>query len=334
MWHIDGIFFQLIFETLWVLFEFVFQILLIKYVLYSTMFNNACLHACVRIRIRRCGELILKEWLMADERIVERGKNMKVTADYHTHTYASDGRCGVKALCGKAKEQGLLQIAITDHSFASTIFHMTRRKLKRVQNEVSELDSDVQVLVGIEGNLVNANGDIDVPEDVIQNLDILSVGFHRFIGFKGEKRGGYDRCWLFTNGFCSKEVRQKLVDDNTQAYINAMRKFPIDVLVHLNHRALVDVKKVCDEACKQGVYVELNQKHIDALEDCIEEVLDSGVNLIVGTDAHSAKKVGEMQKILEFIEKNDIPLERVYGIDERLPKFKSKKDWTENGKKL
>lgn len=272
--------------------------------------------------------------IILDEGRITCLKNMKVIADYHTHTYASDGRCGVKALVDSAKERGLIQIAITDHSFASTIFHMTRQKLERVQNEISSIEGSVQVLQGIEANLVNTNGDIDVPSDVIQNLDILSVGFHRFIGFKGEKRGGYDRSWLFANGFCSKEARQKLVDCNTQAYINAMRRFPIDVLVHLNHRALVDVGRVCDEACKLGVYVELNEKHIDVLEDGIEDMLNSGVNFIVGTDAHSAKKVGKIDKILEFIEKNDIPLERVYGIDTRVPKFKSKKDWIENGNEL
>lgn len=256
---------------------------------------------------------------------------MKVYGDYHLHTVASDGRCDISALVESAKESGLCEIAITDHGFASTIFHMTRRKLKKQQAKISSPNSGVKVLCGIEANITNPSGDIDIPTDVIGSLDVLHLGFHRFIGFKGEKRGGYDRKWLFVNGFCSRRTREKLVESNTQAYINAMRKYPVDVLAHLNHRALVDVKRVCDEACRQGVYVELNEKHIDAIGDCIGDVLSSGVNLIVGTDAHSKKKVGKMHKIFDFIIENNIPIERVYGIDDRSPKFKSKKDWIENG---
>lgn len=260
------------------------------------------------------------------------GKNMKVVADYHMHTKASDGKHSVEQLQDCAHKRGILQIAVTDHSFASTIFHMTCKKLDSQQAVIAECNQNAQsdgkngvmVLSGIEANLTNAQGDIDIPCDVISRLDVLIIGFHRFIGFKGEKRGGYDRKWLFANGFCSKATRQKLVEKNTQAYINAMRKFPIDVIAHLNHRALVDVKRVCDEACKRGVYIELNEKHIDTLVGCVEDMLNSGVNFIVGTDAHSANKVGKMDRILNFVEVNNIPLERVYGIDDRLPKFKGK----------
>lgn len=259
---------------------------------------------------------------------------MKIVADYHMHTNASDGRCKVGDLVERAEAMGLLQIAITDHSFASTIFHMTREKIERQQKKIASQKSCVRVLGGIEANLTNAQGDIDVPSDVIKELDVLIVGYHRFIGTKGEKRGGYDRRWLFENGFCSKKARQKLIECNTQAYIDAMRKFPIDIIAHLNHRALVDVKRVCDEAQKQGVYIELNEKHIDTFCESAKDMIDSGVNFIIGTDAHSAKKVGKIDKIVDFIEKNNIPLERVYGIDGRLPRLKNKKDWIENGNEL
>lgn len=262
------------------------------------------------------------------------GSGMKIVADYHMHTNASDGRCKVGDLVERAEAMGLLQIAITDHSFASTIFHMTRGKIERQQKEIASQKSCVNVLGGIEANLTNAQGDIDVPCDVIKELDVLIVGYHRFIGFKGEKRGGYDRGWLFANGFCSKKARQKLIERNTQAYINAMRKFPIDIIAHLNHRALVDVKRLCDEAQRQGVYIELNEKHIDTLCESAKDMIDSRVNFIIGTDAHSAKKVGKTDKIVDFIEKNNIPLERVYGIDGRLPRLKNKKDWIENGNEL
>ncbi len=252
---------------------------------------------------------------------------MKICGDYHTHTFASDGRMNVNALARRATDVGLLEVAVTDHSFASTIFHMTRRKWQKQKAQIARVESNVKVLHGIEANLVNQKGDIDVPSDVICDCDVLVVGFHRYIGFCGERRGGYDRKWLFQNGFCGLDARQKLVEANTAAYVEAMDKFPIDVISHLNHRALVDVGKVCKKAKENGVFVELNEKHLDAIEKYADVMVESGVNFIVGTDAHGKKKVGKTDKIANFVGKYNIPPERVFGVDGNMPVFKDKKEF-------
>lgn len=109
-----------------------------------------------------------------------------------------------------------------------------------------------------------------------------------------------------------------------------MDKFPVDVIAHLNHRALVDVKTVCEKAQERGVCVELNEKHLDALERYAKDMIDSGVNFVVGTDAHDTKKLGKTSKIEDFIAKYDVPRDRVFGIDGKKPTFKDKKDWIEN----
>ena len=115
---------------------------------------------------------------------------MKFCCDYHLHTFASDGRCSILSHAKKADEIGLEQIAITDHSFSSTIFHLTKRKWQKQKKQINDLDCKAKVLHGVEANLVNTSGDIDVPDDVIKEADVLIVGFHRYIGCRGEKRGG------------------------------------------------------------------------------------------------------------------------------------------------
>lgn len=257
---------------------------------------------------------------------------MKFCCDYHLHTFASDGRCSVFAQAKKADKLGLSEIAITDHSFASTIFHLNKRKWEVQKRQIAKLGCKAKVLHGIEANIVNPQGDIDVPQDVVRNADILIVGFHRYIGFCGEKRGGYARKWLFGNGFCSYRKRQTLCKTNTQAYIKAMDKFPIDVIAHLNHRALVDVRAVCEKAKEKGVYIELNENHLGALADFADDMIKSGVNFIVGTDSHSDKKTGIFTKTEAFIKAHSIPEERVFGINGKTAVFKDKKDWRENEK--
>lgn len=105
----------------------------------------------------------------------------------------------------KADELGLGEIAVTDHGFASTIFHMTLRKWQKQKQPNRKLEIESQRFARHRGEPGQRKGDIDAPCEVIKDADVLIVGFHRYIGFCGEKRGGYDRKWLFENGFCSQK---------------------------------------------------------------------------------------------------------------------------------
>lgn len=251
---------------------------------------------------------------------------MAYYGDYHTHTFASDGRCSVFEHAKKAKERGLKEFAVTDHSFASFIFHMTKKKFARQKRRVSRCEG-VRVLQGIEANLLNEQGEIDVPEEILRQCDILHIGFHRFLKPKFVIKAP---AFIFVNGYASKQRRRALIKTNTQAYVLAMKKYPIDSIAHLNHRAMVDVASICKAAKEFNVYIELNAKHLDVLEEFADEIVKSGVNLIVGTDAHGADKTGKLAKVEDFVNRYGIPHERVFGLYGNPPIFKDKKDWRKN----
>lgn len=251
---------------------------------------------------------------------------MKFTGDYHLHTRASDGRTSLLRAVRFAKKSGLSEIAISDHSFATLFFHMTDKKLAAQSDRIAELKDkdkcDIKILQGIEANLIGDK--LDLPHSVIRKLDVLTVGFHRFIGpskMMGESE------FLMVNGFGSTKRKEKLAYVNTEAFISVMENYPIDVIAHLGHRTPVDFVKVCECAARHNVYVELNEKHIDVLENGIDAALNSGVKFIVGSDAHSVKKIGGFSKVEKFIDKHKIHLDRVYGIDGNSPTFKDKKEW-------
>lgn len=250
---------------------------------------------------------------------------MKITGDYHTHTYASDGRSGVADNIAAAKRAGLLELAVTDHSFSSFIFHMTRKKYDRQQKRIdAEAGGDLKVLHGVEANIIDFDGNIDVPTDMISRLDVLTVGFHRYLKIGHVLRAHKFIC---TNGYCSKRTREKLKELNTRAFVNAIKKYPVDIIAHLNHRAIVDIKEVSAAAAEYGVYIELNEKHLDAIGDDAKAMIESGASFIVGTDAHSAKSIGKPLRVIEFVKKYNIPLDRVYGINGNAPTFKKKRDF-------
>lgn len=249
---------------------------------------------------------------------------MKFIGDYHLHTRVSDGRSDISDYVKAAKEKGLDEIAISDHSFSTLFFHATEKKLKAQREAIASFaDSGIKVYQGIEGNIIG--GVLDVPETEMRKLDVLTVGFHRFITpfeMRGESR------FLMINGFGSARAKQKLKEKNTEAYLSVLKSYPVDIVAHLGHRAPVDFKRVCECAKENGAYIELNAKHLDTLKDGIQDAVASGVNFIVGTDAHRADRTGEFKAVEEFIKEQNIPLDRVFGVEDRKPVFKNKEGWT------
>lgn len=252
---------------------------------------------------------------------------MKFTCDYHSHTRASDGRCEVADHVKRAVELGLEEIAITDHSFSSLFCHQTKEKFSKQHDEIKSFENcGVKVLQGIEANLVSADGDIDVPDDIIRQCDVLHVGFHRFIGLLRENEA---RRFVLINGYGSDSAREKLKELNTRTFILALQKYPVDAIAHLGHRTPVDFRAVLEEAYKRDVYIELNEKHLD---DCnfdkgIADALDIGVKFIVGSDAHTADKLGKFVSVERFIKKFGIPEDRIYGVNGLKPVFKDRSNW-------
>lgn len=165
----------------------------------------------------------------------------------------------------------------------------TREKLKSQRKEIESLNLKNQRLKGIqsiEANILNFEGEIDVPGDLFSSLDMLSLGFHRFV----TKGDGRDRkAFILKNGW-TKANDPNLTKLNTQAFIKAMERYPVDVLCHIGHRTKVEPKPLFECAASLGVHIELNEKHIETLEPMIEEALRCGVKFILGSDAHKAQK--------------------------------------------
>ena len=246
---------------------------------------------------------------------------MKFLGDYHTHTFASDGRSTLSQNVAAAKKAGLEEIVISDHGFKSVFANMTAGNFEKQQAFI-RAEKQVRVLQGLESNVLNPDGEIDTPDEYIRRLDVLIVGFHRYL----QPKFMFTK-FIFTNGFASRRAKRKLIDANTCAYVQALEKYPIDILAHLNHKAPVHARPIFDKAREVGTYVELNAKHLNAFLPLVKDAIESGVNFIVGSDAHSHKDIGKFDKIERFILDNNIPPERVFGLEGNLPKFKDKTDW-------
>lgn len=259
---------------------------------------------------------------------MNQGEIMGLIADYHTHTKFSrhnHGKGTIEENVRMACSKGLRQIAITDHGFNQTTFGVRRKDFPRVLDQVADAREryPIDILVGIEANLISSKGDIDIVEKDMENLDILLCGYHKLV--KSTSKREFFR-FIFKNLLCcffhhtSRRQREK----NTNAYINAMRKYNIDIITHLNHCCKVDVEKVARVAKETNTLIELNGKRLGMSDKEILTCYKLGCKFVINSDAHSPKRVGDCHLGLQACLRLRIPDSAIVNYN-ALPTFKKEK---------
>ena len=164
--------------------------------------------------------------------------------DYHMHSLNySDGLNTIDEIVQYAGKIGMKKIAITDHSQAvidgnKMVFKNRRRSIKRRKN----VHNDVEVIFGIEGDLLNEAGDCCFDIQGIES-DFIILSCHADI-FQWE----------------SKKV--------TQAYINAIHRYhdKIKFIGHIcqkNNSEYLDVEAIAKVLNQYQIPIEINCSYLD-----------------------------------------------------------------------
>ncbi|MDD3946367.1 MAG: PHP domain-containing protein [Clostridia bacterium] len=251
---------------------------------------------------------------------------MNFYGDYHTHTTASDGISSLEDNVQEAVKKGLKELAVTDHGFANPKrfamtpkkFAMQREQLDGIQKEYGDT---IALYQGIEADLIGEDGTLDLTEEQISQMDVLIMGYHSFAKAKSFRdwRRLYWNAYLRVIKYPSKQT----IARNTKAMINAIKRYPIDIVAHLNHLFKVDCYEVTKAAADYGVLIELNAKHFDFSHDLFEKMLTTSANFIVNSDAHYYKLVGGFSEIETFLSQHSFDPARIVNL-ERKPAFKKR----------
>ncbi|MTI95338.1 MAG: phosphatase [Firmicutes bacterium] len=221
---------------------------------------------------------------------------MKIVADLHVHTVASGHAYStVLENVRAAADSGLELIAITDHGPSMQggphVYHFSNlRVLPRSM-------FGVEILRGIEANIIDTDGAIDLPERFQKYMDIVLAGFHA-------------ECF-----------RPASVEENTRAMVGAIAGGQVDVIVHPGNPAfLIDPETVARAAAENNVALEINNTSLQGAvrkgsrENCSEIaawVAKSGGKISIGSDAHFATQVGELSGAVDLALKAGIKPEQV-----------------------
>ena len=246
---------------------------------------------------------------------------MRLFGDYHTHTHYSDGVGSIEQNVISAINKGLKQVAITDHSFSHMANGINPEDYEEQDVIIKELRkqySEIQILHGVESNLMGLNGEIDVKPENRKKFDIVVVGYH--YTYKPTSIKNFFNFWLPS---VLKINTKNRIKKNTMAYINAIKNNKIDIVAHLNYGIKVNPVEIAKVAAEHETYIELNTRHIGFSDEQIKQMLDeTNVKFVVSSDAHIDESVAKTNKAFALIERLNIPHDRVANLC-GLPKFKN-----------
>ncbi len=204
-----------------------------------------------------------------------------IKGDIHLHTDWSDGHDSIEDMAKAAKAMGYQYLAITDHSAGRGIAHgLTEERLRQQIGEIKQLNQQldgIRLLTGIEVD-IRADGSIDLPLELLGDLDIVIAAIHSAMGQSEEQI--------------------------TRRTLGAIENPHIDVIAHPTCRLLgerepvaIDLEAVFRAAIKYDKALEINAmpSRLDLKDTHIYRARELGVKLVLGTDAHSAAHLDFMR---------------------------------------
>ena len=213
--------------------------------------------------------------LASDGLIPDLVRGSDIRGDLHSHTDWSDGRDPMEVMLAEAKLRGLEYIAVTDHSVGRGIANgLSVERLERHGQELKRLESDIggiRVLCGTEMD-IRADGSLDYPDDVLQNLDWVVASVHSAMG--------QDSATM------------------TARIIKAMNNPFVSSIGHLSTRLIggrkpvdADYEALFRAAADTGTALEINGslERLDLKDAHINRARELGVPLIINTDAHTTE---------------------------------------------
>ena len=181
---------------------------------------------------------------------------MRVEIDTHTHTLASGHAYNtLNEMAQAAADKGLKGLAITEHApeMPGTCHLFYFQNLRIVPRK----KYGIELLLGTELNIMNARGETDLPDSVLERLDIAIASIHMP---------------------CFKDERT--IDNVTAAYEKVMEHPYVDIIGHPDDgRFPVDMKRLVKKAKETGTLLEVNNSSLrpegfreNTKENCLEMV--------------------------------------------------------------
>jgi len=213
---------------------------------------------------------------------------MSYKLDVHVHTISSGHAYStVMDYVGEAKLKGLELFGLSDHGpempGAAHIFHIGNQRV------IPEVIDGIRVLKGVEANIMDGSGRIDIHQRYLEELDYVIASIH-------------DVC-----------VDASSQVENTKMMIATMKNQPlVDIIGHAgNPRTPIDLKEFVMAAAEYNKIIEINNSSFTSIsrsgskercEQIAHYAKEFGAKIIAGSDSHFHTSLGVLDIAQKTIE--------------------------------
>lgn len=198
---------------------------------------------------------------------------MKIGIDTHSHTLVSGHAYNtLREMASMAAEKGLEGLAVTEHApempGSCQIYYFQNLKV------VPRFMCGIHLLLGTELNIMDRDGKVDLPQEVIKSMDIAIASMH-------------------TPCFGDERTQENVM----KAYLAVMENPYVDIIGHPDDgRFPANYEMLAKEAKRTGTLLEVNNcslrpegYRVNTTENCLkmlEACKKEGAMVVLGSDAH------------------------------------------------
>lgn len=239
--------------------------------------------------------------LITEKMYTENGGRMKDFIDIHTHTIASGHAYNtLEEMIQAGLSKNLKIMGITEHAPAmpGTCHEFYFSNFRLVPRE----RNGMRLMLGVEANIMDAQGTLDLRERHLKNMDVVIASLHVA---------------------CRKPGT---LEENTEAVINAIKNPYVNIIGHPDDsRFPLDYEQVVQAAKENHVLLEVNNSSLspdsyrpgakENYKRMLELCKQYSVPVIMGSDAHYRDFVGEHGNAIALFEELAFPEELVVNTD-------------------
>lgn len=228
-------------------------------------------------------------------------------SDIHTHSIASGHGtiCTVSDMAKAASRRGLKLLGITDHGPA-TLAAGTASYFRSLSYSPKKRFG-IELLFGIELNILDANGHVDLNDELLEKLDYAIASMH------------------------AQNYKSGSVKENTSAYLNAMKHPCVKVLGHCdNPQFPVDYETLAVAAKEFGVIFEINEASLAPYgyrgdtrannREILKYCTKYEIPIVLSSDSHGTGHIGDFTYAAEFVYEEMFPEELI--LNNNIPRLK------------
>lgn len=196
-----------------------------------------------------------------------------IRGDLHAHSSTTDGRDSIEAMANAAKELDYDYLAITDHSKRMTMTggldaDGLRKQCEKIDALNDTLDG-ITLLKSIELDILE-DGSLDLPDDVLDELDLVVAAVHTQFNLSREKQ--------------------------TARIIKALDNPRVNILAHPSGRLInereaydIDMERIMEAALDRHCFLEIDAQpdRLDLADIHCKAAKEMGLKLALSSDAHS-----------------------------------------------